>query len=302
MKVNTAFTLVELLVVIVIVAVLLGLLLPAVQAARATARKLQCTNNMKQIGLAAHYYHNLYDQFPPSKWGVYDISDSRIKHHILSFLLPFLEQQPLHEQIDFGKHWFDNEATKIRLPVYLCPESPKQFQYGKYEYFTGDYTVAEEMQRSNVPEDGEMIKRLFDDGIVTPRSSLYGMLQPPQEKTVSIVSVTDGISNTIMFSECAARPFVYRIGRQFIEEEPKIRKESGADWSSNIAPFYIRKSCGAGGTQLFNCTNKNEIYSFHYGGSNFCYGDGTVHFLSETIHPEIFISIFTAYAGDQNYE
>lgn len=300
MKPKPAFTLVELLVVIGIIAVLLGLLIPAVQAARATARKLQCTNNMKQIGLAAHYYHNLYDQFPPSKWGIQDISDSRIKHHILSFLLPFLEQQHLHEQIDFGKHWFNNEATKIRLPVYLCPESPKQFHYGKHEYFTGDYTVAEEMERTK-----EKTKPLFDNGIVTERIrpyGLYGMLQPPEERIVSIVSVTDGISNTIMFSECAARPFVYQEGRQFVDEEPKERKKSGADWSSNIAPFYIRESCGAGGTQLFNCTNKNEIYSFHHGGSNFCYGDGAVHFLLETIHPEIFISIFTAYAGDTNWE
>ncbi|MDR1140845.1 MAG: DUF1559 domain-containing protein [Planctomycetaceae bacterium] len=304
-KPNTAFTLVELLVVIVIIAVLLGLLIPAVQAARATARRLQCNNNMKQIGLAAHHYHNLYDQFPPSKWGIQDMSDSRIKHHILSFLLPFLEQQPLHEQIDFGKHWFDNEATKIRLPVYLCPESPKQFQYGKYEYFTGDYTVAEQMQRT----EGK-IKPLFDNGIVTQRSSLFGMLQPPARiidsktitTTVSIVSVTDGLSSTIMFSECAARPFVYQKGRQFVDTALSQRKECGADWSSNRAPFYVRESCGAGGTQLFNCTNQNEIYSFHYGGANFCYGDGTVHFLLETIHPEIFISLFTAYAGDHHGE
>ncbi|MDR0610955.1 MAG: DUF1559 domain-containing protein [Planctomycetaceae bacterium] len=296
MKPNTAFTLVELLVVIGIVALLLGLLLPAVQAARATARKLQCNNNMKQIGLAAHYYHNQYDQFPPSKWGIQDINDSRIKHHVLSFLLPFLEQQSLHDQIDFGKHWFDNEATKIRLPIYLCPESPKQFQYNKYEYFTGDYTVAEQIQRT----EGK-IKLLFDNNIVTKRGSpygLYGMLQPPHEKIVSIVSVTDGISNTIMFSECAARPFEYQIGRQFVDTAPDQRKKCGADWSSNISPFYIKECCGAGGTQLFNCTNKNEIYSFHFGGANFCYGDGSVHFLSETIHPEIFISTFTAYAGD----
>jgi prepilin-type processing-associated H-X9-DG protein len=298
--------LVELLVIIGIIAVLLAMLLPAVQAARATVRKLQCTNNMRQIGLAAHYYHNQYDRFPPSKWGIQNENDSRIKHHILSFLLPFLEQQHLHDQIDFGKHWFDNEATKIRLPIYLCPESPKQFQYNKNEYFTGDYTVAEQIQRT----EGK-IKLLFDNGIVTQRNGsygLYGMLQPPERTinskvitiVVSIVSVTDGMSNTIMFSECAARPFEYQIGRQFVESTTSIpeRKKSGADWSSNRAPFYIRESCGSGGTQLFNCTNQNEIYSFHIGGANFCYGDGSVHFLSETIHPEIFISTFTAYAGD----
>jgi prepilin-type processing-associated H-X9-DG protein len=298
MKPNAAFTLVELLVVTTIIAFLIGLLLPAVQAARATVRKLQCTNNMRQIGLAIHYYHNQYDQFPPSKWGIQNESDPRTKHHILSFLLPFLEQQQLYDQIDFGKHWFDNEATKIRLPIYLCPESPKQFQFNKHEYFTGDYTIAEQMQRT----EGK-IKLLFDNSTVTQRNGpygLYGILQPPEVRTVSIISVTDGISNTIMFSECAARPFEYQMGRQFVESTTSMpeRKKSGADWSSNRAPFYIRESCGSGGTQLFNCTNKNEIYSFHLGGTNFCYGDGSVHFLSETIHPETFISTFTAYAGD----
>lgn len=304
-KRRTAYTLVELLVVIGIVALLLALLLPAVQAARATARKTQCANRMKQIGLAIHNYHSVFDQFPPSKWGIESRSDSRLKHHILSFILPYMEQEPLYEQLDFSKHWYDNEATRIHLPIYHCPEAPRHSTYGNSEYFPGDYTVAEQMYRT-----AGKIRPLFDDGIVTARSSLFGMLQPPTISiynaatfsstivpwTVTAASILDGLSFTMMFFESAGRPHTYEKGRILASSTYAV---GGADWASNSFPFYIEESCGGSNMQLFNCTNKNELYSFHYGGANFLYGDATVRFHLETMHPEIFISLFTAFAGDQ---
>ena len=302
---RSAYTLVELLVVIAIIALLLALLLPAVQAARAMARKTQCANRMKQIGLAIHNYHAQYDQFPPSKWGIEKASDTRLKHHVLSFILPFMEQQALYEQIDFSKHWFDNEAMKIHLPIYHCPEAPRHTTYGNKEYFPGDYTVAEQMYRT-----AGKIKPLFDDGIVTPRNNLFGLLQPPTVAvynattmtstnvpwTSSAASVTDGLSTTMMFFESAGRPHTYEKGRQLASSTSAV---GGADWASNSFPFYIEESCGGGNMQMFNCTNKNEMFGFHYGGANFVYGDATVRFHVETMHPEIFISLFTAIAGDQ---
>ena len=302
---HPGFTLVELLVVIAIVALLLALMLPAVQAARATARKTMCVNRMKQIGLAIHNYHSSFDQFPPSKWGIESTSDplGRRKHHILSFILPFMEQESLYEQIDFSKHWFDNDAVKTHMSIYHCPESPRHTTYGNREYFPGDYTVAEQMYRT-----AGKIKPLFDNGIVTQRSSLFGMLQPADVSiyngTSSVVvswsttaaTVTDGLSFTMMFIESAGRPHAYKQGRQLDASTSAI---GGADWASNSFPLYIEESCGNGGMQMFNCSNRNEIYSFHYGGANFVYGDGAVRFHVETMHPEIFISLFTAFAGDQ---
>lgn len=300
------FTLVELLVVIAVVSVLAGLLLPAVQAARASVRRLQCTNNMRQIGLAVHLYQDCFVQFPPSKWGIEDSKDKygRIKHHLLSFLLPYLEQSAIHERIDFSLDWnntLNDAATKNNLPFYHCPEAPRRSCYGNHEYFVADYAVAEQMQRT----EGR-IKPLFDEGIVTPRSSLLGMLQPPLlirsgtmiTWAVTPESVVDGLTNTIMLTECAARPFRYEQGRREVSVTPEARPLTGADWASNLSPFYIRESCGAGGRQLFNCTNNNEIYGFHAGGANFVFGDTSVRFLAESIHPEAFISLFTAYEGD----
>ncbi len=301
-----AFTLVELLVVIAVCSMLMALLLPAVQAARATARKAQCANRMKQIGLAIHNYHTLHDQFPPSKWGIEGPDDTyrRLKHHILSFLLPFMEQNALYDQIDFSKHWYDNEAVKTHLSIYHCPEAPRHTTYGNTAYFSGDFTVAEQMHRT----EGR-IKPLFDSGIVSPRNNLRGMLQPDYAAlydsetvtsivvpwTVSAASVTDGLSQTLMFFESAGRPHKYVTGGQLADSSSAL---SGADWASNAAPVYCHNACGGGGMQLFNCANDNEIFAFHAGGANFVYGDGTVRFHVETIHPDVFIALFTATAGD----
>ncbi len=302
-------SLVELIVVIAILGVMIGLLLPAVHAARSSVRRVECQNKMRQIGLAIHAYHGLFDQFPPSKWGIEDSKDPRLKHNILAFLLPFLERQTIYERLDFGVHWFDNEATKVHLPLFHCPEAPRTARYGNNEYFAADYAVAERMNRTT-----GKIKPLFDDGIVAERSSLMGMLQPPTiveynpvtmtskivPWTTTATSVSDGLSTTMMFFECAARPFRYIKGRMYVDtlDSSLTRPVSGADWASNCAAFYMQESCGSGGTQLFNCTNNNEIYSFHPNGANFVFGDATVRFLSEEIHPDAFISLFTAFAGD----
>lgn len=308
-RLKSAFTLVELLVVIAIIGVLLGLLLPAVQAARSAARHVQCKNNMKQIGLALHNYHDVFQQFPPSKWGT-ETSTDRKRHHILTFLLPFLEQHSLHEQFDFNCHWNqlpNEDIRKQRLSVFYCPESPRDRTCKGKEYYTTDYTVAE---RLNPRKDFPELKALFEDEIIKPRSSLLGMLQPPTVPfydadnnmayslpwVSSTASVTDGLSNTLMFFECGGRPFNYEKGRK--RSASGMEPIGGADWASNSSPFYIRKSCGSGGMQMFNCNNNNEMYSFHYSGCNFLYGDGAVRFLSETMHPDVFVSHFTPAEGD----
>ncbi len=309
-----AFTLVELLLVIAIVGLILGLILPAVQAARSTARRLHCSNSMRQIGLALHLYHEVTGKFPASKWGIENASDKykRVKHHVLSFILPYMEAQALYSQIDFSRDWSDpanDAATQVHLPMYHCPASPRRDHYGNQQYFVSDYAVAEEIQKSR-----DKIKPLFDSGTVSPRKNLHGILQPPlvpvyegatvihnmMSRTVTMVSVKDGLSNTMLFEECAARPFRYGQYRREIAVSPQARPLTGADWASNLSPFYILESCGGDNMQLFNCTNNNEIYAFHVGGANFVFGDNAVRFLTEIIHPEVFISLFTAAAGDPN--
>ncbi len=120
-----AFTLLELLVVVAIIAILVALLLPAVQDAREAARRAQCSNHLRQLGLALHLYHSTLKSFPS---GVIaegdDLRDAR--HSGLALLLPHLEQRALHARYDFDRTWRDEqnaEARSIRIPVFLCPSS-----------------------------------------------------------------------------------------------------------------------------------------------------------------------------------
>ncbi|QDS96415.1 hypothetical protein FF011L_52250 [Roseimaritima multifibrata] len=145
--------------------VLVALLLPAVSASREAARRMQCSNNMKQIGLAFHNYHDVYRTFPPA----YTVDeDGNRLHSWRSLILPFMEQQALHAQIDFSKPWDDpanRTVAQTAIPAYHCPSSP------------GD-----------------------------PLSSSYVAIVDPQgimsgENGSQMQSVTDGISNTILLTE-----------------------------------------------------------------------------------------------------
>ena len=114
---TTGFTLVELLVVIAIIGLLVGLLLPAIQSAREAARRLKCSNNFKQIGLAMINYEAAYQRFPPSH------TDSPY-HNCLTFILPFIELQNVYDRFDFKYDWNKDvniDAGKVNIPAFRCP-------------------------------------------------------------------------------------------------------------------------------------------------------------------------------------
>jgi prepilin-type N-terminal cleavage/methylation domain-containing protein len=120
---RSAFTLVELLVVIAVIGILVALLLPAVQAAREAGRRTQCANNLKQFGLAVLNYHDTLGSFPPGRWGG---SGGRV-FSAHGLLLPLLEQDNVQRLIDFTKFWDSPENTAARaahVPVFLCPSEP----------------------------------------------------------------------------------------------------------------------------------------------------------------------------------
>jgi prepilin-type processing-associated H-X9-DG protein len=294
-----------------VVALLSALLLPAVLAARSAAQRMSCSVKMRQIGIAIHNYHNVHTQLPPSKWGTETYSekenDAKPKHNILTFLLPYLELQEIYEKIDFSVHWSDalnDTATKRDLSIFQCPKAPRKNSYKTHVYYIADYSIAERIEQTNDTdlENATGIKPLFDNGIVSPRDTklLRGILRPDGE-SLTIEAISDGLSNTMMFFECGTRPFIYVLRGSFNNpKEPSSRPNSPGDWASNRGAFHIQTACGGGeiGMQLMNCTNKEEIYSFHNGGANFLFGDGATRFIQESIHPEQFISLFTAIAGD----
>jgi prepilin-type processing-associated H-X9-DG protein len=282
--------LVELLVVIAIIGILIALLLPAVQAAREAARRMQCTNNLKQIGLAIHGYHDVHKQIPPA----YLCKQPEVAVH--TYLLPFIEQQAAYDAYDFTVSWNNSAnkaATEVDIPAFVCPTAPGG---GDRRWIT-DYAVDEAIRSGAVAT-------LVLAGL-KPRKGLAGnywgiFRDPPNcggppDQEVRFAMITDGLSNTFMFFEDAGRPFRYRDGVRVGESPGDSR------WADYSTEFWTNTICG-GGHQLFNCENSNEIYAFHGGGANFVYGDGSVHYHTDNMNAETFVSLFTAFEGDISQE
>jgi len=315
-----AFTMLELLVVITITGILIALLLPAVQAARAAARRSQCSNNLKQIGLAISSYENVYQYLPPAYYDRPQGSPTGPrKHNVLTLLLPYSEQTQIYAKYVFTEHWsspVNYAAVRNTIPIFLCPATPHGSPRAvgtEQPVYPSDYASCSLI--------GPFRQTLFRNGWITPRApanksggqgdvsqhKFYRNMIVPDKQALAedshwggplrLIDVKDGLSNSWMFFEDAGRPFKYVENRRRgnPDETPK-EPIGGAAWADRNANFWVKNLCN--GSQLMNCENSNEIYSFHVGGANFLYGDGSVRFTSETIHPDAFVSRFTCNAGD----
>lgn len=287
---RSGFTLVELLVVIAIIGVVVGLLLPAVQSAREAARRLQCQNNMKQIGLGAHLYENTYGWFPNAVLQAHD-AFQQVGNFVA--LLPFVEQSALSEQYHPSVKWNDplNQATiNAKVPLYHCPSAPEltwlaglnapspanatgQMDVGDYfPIMTTNYPT---------PRYAEAILSIWNDAHT---SASY-------TNRARISNVLDGLSNSLMYSEQAARSQTWKMGRMTSATNSGNAQHAG--WGSYSGAQPIRVFDGNGNSLApglentaactINCSNNAGIYAFHTGGSNFALGDGSVRFITESI-------------------
>jgi len=275
------FTLIELLVVIAIIAVLIALLLPAVQAAREAARRAGCLNNLKQIGIALHNYHDSRNALPPGY--IYSYGYPTGGFGWATMILPNMEQVPIFNSVNFNlPAWSAPNSTACiqNLTSYICPTdytnkgllAREGFNYGRSSY-VGSFGPND---MDNVPEDRA------------------GLLSRNSQTRFS--DVIDGLSQTFAAGERTNAVYLTVIGSDSHYDLetvwPGAIKENPVDDHAHTTLFQA--------AYLINSPNfdDRDSMSYHQGGSNFLFTDGSVKFIKLTINPTIYQALGSRAGGE----
>lgn len=293
-----AFTLIELLVVIAIIAILIALLLPAVQQAREAARRTQCKNNVKQIGLALHNYHDTHRVFPPGGTSTnsvlgYSGYRGQAGHSWTADILPYLDQAPLYNRLNWGIGWiyYDSPVASIDathelavltvLAAYNCPSSPT----GKITGYLGTiYSPPSVAANGALMCYSQAITEYTGIGGTSATSGSFF-----HNSNVSIAKMTDGTSNVMMVGEYSG----LAKGQTYT---PTTQDSGNYNYQKWFA--YSGEPNGAGYARAFLTTgNAPNLYWFgngaglgaqslksqHTGGVHILLADGSARFMSENI-------------------
>lgn len=323
---RAGFTLIELLVVIAIIAVLAALILPAVQQAREAARRSQCQNNLKQLGISLHNHVDVKKVFPSSKRPA---ATSTVRMAAFTFLLPYLDRGTLWDKYDQTVNWGaagNLPVTSTRLSIFECPSSPNP---QRLDYDPGppanysivaisDYAIALGVDVRMVTPGG-ILPWTAPPATATfssPRNAYEGIM--PKNSENSIASVTDGLSQTIAVVESAGRPSLYQRAGLVSSDVQTTARVNGGGWSRPASDVLFAGSDASGAAipgSALNRTNGDNVipggyaagtgnstygtegtgqpFSFHTGGLNVLFGDGSVKFVGESINVVVFASLIT---------
>ena len=307
MRRRRGFTLIELLVVIAIIAVLIALLLPAVQQAREAARRTQCKNSLKQIGLAMHNYHDAYNQFPPgyiAKIPFTITSGERSLWSWGSFILPFIDQAPLYNQISPGNNLLENvlvtnpTVLQNRLAVFRCASDigPQVNNYTDTNttgstttnWYTASLQDANGTAVATSTSNYVMVSGPADSTTPAVRDPSQSLNQPLgigfQNGNVGLRDITDGSSNTLLVGERAwqykglivGAATIFGFSASIVDQSGSANVKSAAMNALGLTYNGINATIGLQ-------HDRRGFSSAHIGGAHFLMADGSVRFISENI-------------------
>jgi prepilin-type N-terminal cleavage/methylation domain-containing protein len=301
--VASGFTLIEVLVVITIVCLVIALLLPAVQAAREAARRVQCANNLKQIGLALHHYYSSIDALPPAYVsavppGVQNYPELGPGWGWAAMILAQLEQRPVFDGINFQIPITNAASATSRrtvLSVFLCPSSTPN----------GPTRVtSDEDQKIVLVDDmaaGQYVASAGQGEVEELPGSNNGLLF--RNSLIAFRDVTDGLSQTLLVGE-------------------RSRNLADATWVGAIAsgrvctnPRWPVRDCATSNVMVMSNTGPwpdepwvnvpnhkdskaDDYWSLHPGGCNFVLGDGSIRFIKESVNPTVFSALASRAGGE----
>lgn len=293
-----AFTLIELLVVIAIISTLTGLLLPAVQKTREAAARAKCQNNLKQIGLACHHFHDAYDGFPPGRvigpFAPFKVP-ADVEHGSFPFFLPYIEQNNLAGRYRYDVSWFhpDNQpAINTQLKISQCPSAePDRVVIGGRGLGYGGKAACADYAPIRVVDPV-----LVNSGLVD-RVGIYQGSMCTNFMGNLYRSIPDGSSTSILFGEVAGRPDSYVAGRKV----PGSDEVLGGSWAALENGLIVKGFSFDGTTSPGRCAincNNQDVYSFHTGGANILFADGHVMFMTSGIDIREFVRMVTRAGGE----
>ncbi|UUO08280.1 DUF1559 domain-containing protein [Blastopirellula sp. J2-11] len=318
-RTSSGFTLVELLVVIAIIGVLIALLLPAVQQAREAARRMSCQNNLKQIGLALQNYHDTYGRFPagaiatsrPEPYIGFTGANWRIS------LLPYMDQMPAYQQLDFrtGYFWahtsgFPQALADLRVPMFQCPSSA--FEMTNRTDLSLSGRTSGGVERNGQVMDYVGVVGAYPDpagrsGVCTGSSSLVGgaFCENGMMRTLrgtGLQECVDGSSNTIVIAEQSGQVngveisantlggwhgWVFNSGTHYTEQTDISTYVGSSMYTSGITTVRLAPNAfwnsGAPSNAKLPYAPNTILNSYHPGGIQTAFADGSVHFVSEVV-------------------